>query len=407
MVSRVLIAALLPLLAVVSTVAQGPLPMRQIVLFKNGMAHILRIGEIAEPTSLAFHGEDMNDILKSFTAWNPDALTLYSTGYSSAVPIDNLLDRYDFDLRASDLSLPELIKQFRGHVLSVSDSSGSHSGRVVAIERKDRSRGEAIQQDDQLTLLAQDQQFMTFWMSDLRGIRFQEKGLNDQLAAYLAAMSEGTGDSLRRITVYPMPAAGPVRVAYVQQFPVWKTSYRLELEGEPSIQGWALVDNPTSEAWDSVDLTLVAGLPTSFRMELYPPVLRDRPTVPLPLGELSQPIVAQSEVRRSGMAEYSVTSASMDSVTEIKALVRAGRNSVELLQLSPGSSEISFPEPESGPTQDYFEYRFQSPITLQAGQSALLPFFEQETEVAPHLDLSGRKQSSSPQPGGRDRQHHG
>ena len=57
MFSRIMIVATVPFLVFVTALAQGPLPMRQIVLFKNGMAQIVRIGELTEPTSLAFHEE--------------------------------------------------------------------------------------------------------------------------------------------------------------------------------------------------------------------------------------------------------------------------------------------------------------------------------------------------------------
>ena len=40
-----------------------------------------------------------------------------------------------------------------------------------------------------------------------------------------------------------------VRVGYVVENPIWKTSYRLVLdkEGKPFLQGWAVVENPTIE----------------------------------------------------------------------------------------------------------------------------------------------------------------
>src|SRR5262249_13982578 len=44
-----------------------------------------------------------------------------------------------------------------------------------------------------------------------------------------------------------------VKVGYVTESPVWKTSYRLSLpangDGKPQLQGWAVVENPTDEDW--------------------------------------------------------------------------------------------------------------------------------------------------------------
>ena len=41
------------------------------------------------------------------------------------------------------------------------------------------------------------------------------------------------------------------RVAYLTETPVWKTTYRLVLDEDkaPYLQGWAIVENQTSQDW--------------------------------------------------------------------------------------------------------------------------------------------------------------
>ena len=74
--------------------------------------------------------------------------------------------------------------------------------------------------------------------------------------------------------------AREVSLSYVIEAPVWKTSYRVLLDDkEPTIQGWALVDNTQDEDWEDVQLTLVAGLPISFVHDLYSPRYKRRPVV--------------------------------------------------------------------------------------------------------------------------------
>src|SRR6202008_3898919 len=72
-----------------------------------------------------------------------------------------------------------------------------------------------------------------------------------------------------------------VRVGYVIENPIWKTSYRLVLDKKekPYLQGWAIVENPTDEDWKDVRMALVAGRPISFQMDLYQPLFVPRPTV--------------------------------------------------------------------------------------------------------------------------------
>ena len=48
--------------------------------------------------------------------------------------------------------------------------------------------------------------------------------------------------------------------------PIWKTSYRLVLDKKekPFLQGWAVVENPTDEDWNDVEMALVSGRPISL-----------------------------------------------------------------------------------------------------------------------------------------------
>jgi len=72
-----------------------------------------------------------------------------------------------------------------------------------------------------------------------------------------------------------------VRIGYVVETPIWKTSYRLLL-GEKSsayLQGWAMVENQTEADWNNVSLSLVSGRPVSFTMDLYRPLYATRPVV--------------------------------------------------------------------------------------------------------------------------------
>ena len=111
-----------------------------------------------------------------------------------------------------------------------------------------------------------------------------------------------------------------VRIGYVVETPVWKTSYRLILSdhrrtagaagrgsadkrgrpgqagrptsptaggsgrGKPAtgggkLQGWAIVENQTDNDWNDVQLSLVSGRPISFIQDLYQPLYIPRPVV--------------------------------------------------------------------------------------------------------------------------------
>jgi hypothetical protein len=75
-------------------------------------------------------------------------------------------------------------------------------------------------------------------------------------------------------------------VSYVSEAPVWKTTYRIVLDGKagraPLLQGWAIVDNTGGQDWENVSLSLVAGAPQSFIQNLSQPYYTRRPVIGLP-----------------------------------------------------------------------------------------------------------------------------
>ena len=59
----------------------------------------------------------------------------------------------------------------------------------------------------------------------------------------------------------------------------WKSSYRLIFgaQAEPTLEGWAIVDNTSGDDWNNVKLSVVSGRPISFITQLYEPRYVDRP----------------------------------------------------------------------------------------------------------------------------------
>src|SRR5208337_1049546 len=98
-----------------------------------------------------------------------------------------------------------------------------------------------------------------------------------------------------------------VRVGYVVENPIWKTSYRLVLDKDkkapPYLQGWAVVENPTDEDWKDVRMALVSGRPISFQMDLYTPLYVPRPVVEPELFASLRPVAYSGGLNgRDGVA---------------------------------------------------------------------------------------------------------
>ena len=165
---------------------------------------------------------------------------------------------------------------------------GPVRGTVLAVGRQPREAGGTAVPVEVLTL-ATAEGLVTVRLDTARRIAFVDPSLQAELEAALDALAEARGGERKPVRVqFRGGGARPVRLGYVVEAPVWKTSYRLVLpETGPTraataaLQGWALVENPTEADWTDVDLTLVSGRPVSFVTDLYTPRYVDRPVVTL------------------------------------------------------------------------------------------------------------------------------
>ena len=424
---RVVAIVLALLITASSLLAQQPLRVTRVLLYKNGMAYIVRTGQLTAPLSLTFHPEDMNDILKSFSAWNPDTGALYSVGYTAGIPASHMLARYPFNISDPGTGLGGFLIQVKGADVRLEQSGKNLEGKLVAVQEMQRvTAPQTSSTDYRLTLLLRDASLQTTWLSDVRSVVFADAQLREQLRSYLEVLAAGRQDVTKEISVYPVPAPGPIQVAYLQQFPLWKTSYRIDLGAkEGRVQGWAQIDNPTGEAWEDVSVSLLSGAPVSFQMNLYDPLYTSRTTVAVPGGLVAAPRRYESAVEtsaeralattsptfRSGIAE-SVTAAVPPQVDVQNARQQqtfapggaggggargggagaaAGRGAgvgpgvnqglvqVDGLALAPAAP--AFQQADAARIQDFYEYKFPFPVRIASRQSALLPFLQKSMPI--------------------------
>jgi len=407
--------------------AQQPLGITRVLLYKNGMAYIVRSGQITAPVSLTFHPEDMNDILKSFTAWNPDTGNLYSVGYTAGIPSSHMLSRFPFDISGPDTGLGGFLIQVKGADIKLDHSGKDLQGKLVAVQQTDHATApQTTSSDYRLTVMLRDGSLQSVWLSDVRSVEFVDPQLRDQLRSYLEVLAAGRQDVTREVSVYPVPAPGPIQVAYLQQFPLWKTSYRVDLGAKDSkVQGWAQIDNPTGEAWENVQVSLLSGAPVSFQMNLYDPLYTNRTTLPVPGGQVAAPrqyesaVVVREEARSAGGVAGGVLGGIVGSPGVGGAAAAApagagarggggGRGGAAPPPASPpppppalAFSAASFQQADSSRVQDFYEYKFPFPVRIASRQSALLPFLQKTINIERLSIFNARTDRNNPRLGAR------
>jgi hypothetical protein len=221
----------------------------------------------------------------------------------------------------------------------------------------------------------------------MTALTFADPALRLQFQQYLANLVAWRSKEKRSVYIDSSDGqARRLRVAYVVAAPVWKSSYRLVFAetGEPTLEGWAIVDNSSGEDWTNVRLALVSGKPVSFISRLYEPRWVGRRAF-----DLVEEQAAAPEVHRGGIGSGSPggiapgrgageAGAVVGGLLRMRAAAPAPQMADamrEMVQVSASSVELSTEAAEAG---ELFEYRFGTPVTVRQGESVMLPFVQQK-----------------------------
>lgn len=149
---------------------------------------------------------------------------------------------------------------------------------------------------EMLVLLLDSGDIRTFDLAAASTVRFSDVKLQAQLRDYLAVLNQSRSKDRRSVFIDASgTGAKDLRVSYMTPAPVWKSSYRLMFndKGDPTLEGWAIVDNTSGEDWSNVRLAVVSGKPVSFITQLYEPRYVQRPTIELAENRAANPLVYQ------------------------------------------------------------------------------------------------------------------
>ncbi len=289
-VARLTIVACLSLLlqAQDKPASLNRLPVKRVVLFKNGVGYFEHIGSVRgnESVSVSFTSGQLNDVLKSLTVLDLNGGHIAGVAYGTATPIDRQFG--DLRLSLGDKStIPELLDALRGIRVEVRNGGSLISGRLLGVERKNRVSSGVSQEVDYLSLISEAGELKTTELSSSSSVRLLEPGLTGQLNRYLNLISDERKTNARNMVIYDEGVGNRnLYVSYISEVPVWKSTYRLVLNSKagktPLLQGWAIVDNVVGEDWNNVELSLVAGAPQSFIQNLSQPYYAQRPVVGIP-----------------------------------------------------------------------------------------------------------------------------
>jgi hypothetical protein len=366
--------------AFVATALAADIPIHEVVLYKSGVGYferggLLRAGESAR---LDFKASDMNDVLKSLTISEQNGSKVTGLRYDSSEPLDKKLAEFPFKIDGQ-ASVALFLDQMRGAKVELKYGAETISGTVVS--------GRIVKSDDkqpereQLVALLDSGELRMLDLAAASSIRFADPKLQVQLRDYLTVVNQSRSTDKRSIYIDSSDAKErQIAAGYMIPTPVWKSSYRLIFneKAEPTLEGWAIVDNTTGEDWTNVRLAVVSGRPVSFISNLYEPKYVARRTVELPEDRAAAPVVYGGAVdeKQGAIAGFvpappprAMASLGTGSAGGVVGGAINGRIGGEsLIAVNVAAEDLG----------DLFEYRFAAPVTVKKDESAMFPFLQQQ-----------------------------
>jgi hypothetical protein len=372
---------------------EATLPLSKIVLYSSGVGYFQHDGTVNNRTQLdlRFNVSQINDMLKSLVVQDFGGGKVSTVTYGSRDPMTKTLGSFGINLNGNP-TLGQILTQVRGEPVEVT-APNPIVGTLLGVEKKTESIGEGSQhrivEQEYVTLLTEDG-FRAISLANVQRIKLTNPALNAELHQALATLATNHDGQKKTVSItFDGTGNRQTRVAYLTETPVWKTTYRLVLDENkaPYLQGWAIVENQTSQDWRNVKLSLVSGRPISFTMDLYQPLYNPRPLVqselyanlkPQTYGDAMDELkpMASAPSARSDMKKERLLGKMAQGFTGGLANAPAAKAvaaEMEMGSLEEGVASMAMAEDKG----ELFEYRIDQPVTLAKHTSALLPIIGQ------------------------------
>ncbi|MCA9628153.1 MAG: hypothetical protein KC766_10830 [Myxococcales bacterium] len=400
--------------------AQPVLPLTTVRLYETGVGYFERAGTLEGGTdTLPVPASHVDDALKTLIV-----MTDGGKAQVSAVEFDSVMSR---GLARSLAALPlesdtpvtyeDVLNSLKGVELELVSADKKVRGKLVEVtkappvplevlEEEAKQEGGKVpkprylpdtENDHYLTLLSEDGTLRRFRASQVSSLRPTDPILANRLGSAAGALSGRAAQIQRGLRVLATESV-PVRLGYIAETPVWRSTYRLVLEPgsrDARIQGWALIHNDTDERWRDVQVELVNGRPDSFLFPLSAPRYSRRPLAEPPEKLSTVPQLADQTPDQIWGDNIETTSTSSGygygsgygrlggSHRTRAPKVRMGMASVtggESDEISIGNlAEVA--QSTGVEAGALFSYRLANKLQLRAHGSALVPFTSQAVEA--------------------------
>ena len=344
--------------------SQADLPITRLALFTSGVGYFEHEGAVTgdQELVLTVPKDEMDDLLQSLVLQDFGGGSIEPVRYSSQAPLSRLLDGYSIDV-SGNVTLVNLLAQARGEQVRL-DGTTVIEGVLLGVEEQRDADGVARA----FVTVSTATGIRRVALDEVGAVQFLDPTVAAEIDEALATIAANRDDDSATVRLrFSGDGERQVRVSYVREMPVWKSTYRLVVgeEGQGTLQGWAIVDNPTDEQLENVQLSFIAGQPISFITSLYDPVWAVRPRVETKAMGGVVPGADAGQVLPSSAANLG---RAMEDMSFMEAAMPAP---VAAAPQMSGAGVVG--QAQSDSTATSFAYHVMEPVTIGRNESALVP----------------------------------
>jgi hypothetical protein len=404
------------------------LPVRKVVLYKNGVGYFEHAGTVSgnQRVAIDFTSSQLNDVLQSLTVLDGGGGRVAGVNYNSTTPIEQQLRTLALGLKEYPATVA-VYQALRGQRVEVTGSGARVTGKLVNIEfRKETDKNGQTSDDHNFLIVETDGGALrTVELTDAVSVRMLDASIEKQFANYLDIVASAQNQQVRHLVLNALgQGQRELQVSYISEVPVWKSTYRIvfphSANGSATMQGWAVVDNTVGADWDNVQLSLVAGAPQSFIQPLSQPIYTHRPEIPIATAEQMTPqtheaaemkefdrveLAGRLEAPQAMMADR--LNAPPNVVLGVAGMASGsggGIGSGSGNGYGPGlagnigggiartkgvyraSDAIGEGDVSTNAFDDFFQYSLAQPVTIHKNESAMVPILQQDLPIE-HVTL--------------------
>jgi hypothetical protein len=375
------------------------LPLTRVVLFTSGVGYFEREGAVQGDATveLTFRTEQINDLLKSLVVQGRGTGNVAPVTYASQEPLERTLGSFAVNL-ADNPSLRKLWDRLRGAKVRLTVAGATVEGTAFGSEERQKTDSKGGVVVVEVLNLMTHEGLRQFPVADVKSVKVLDAKLEADLEKALAAIDKARDTDHKPVTLtFRGQGERQVKVGYLLETPVWKTTYRLVNDPQGLfLQGWALVENTTDDDWSKIGLALVSGRPVSFTQNLYEPLYLPRPDVPVQVAAAARPRVYQGAMEQAGQAAGRGAAVAADRALRRASPAnaappapgmagggmggRAGPAGPEGQTLAAGLALNLGVVAEGGQVGTLFQYAINQPVSIPRQRSAMIPIISERVQ---------------------------